>query len=82
MSRFSCIPQKVDIYGERSEDDEARGMFLQALEHSYSTGIIHDCLEIGKGLPRGSVMLWKVMEFLPFRRMDLRKDGTWKAIRW
>jgi hypothetical protein len=22
------------------------------------------------------------MEYLPFRRMDLQQDGTWKAIRW
>src|SRR5207245_879342 len=25
---------------------------------------------------------WKIMEYLPFRRMDLRPDGSWKPIRW
>ena len=27
-------------------------------------------------------MSWRIMEFLPFRRMDLQPDGSWKSIRW
>ena len=30
----------------------------------------------------GTVAMWKIMEYLPFRRMDLQEDGSWKAIRW
>ncbi|KXX80203.1 hypothetical protein MMYC01_204251 [Madurella mycetomatis] len=43
---------------------------------------IHDSLEFDCGLSWGSVMVWKMMEYLPFRRMDLQEDGSWKPIRW
>lgn len=54
--------------------------FHNALHHSATKGIIHDCLEFRNGLPPGSVLSWKMMEYMPFRRMDLRPDGSWKAI--
>ncbi|KAI9695136.1 MAG: hypothetical protein M1820_008904 [Bogoriella megaspora] len=25
---------------------------------------------------------WNIMEYLPFRRMDLQADGSWKSINW
>jgi len=56
--------------------------FLETLESSCTRGRIHDCLSFGQGLPVGTVISWKLMEYLPFRRMDLQKDGSWKAIRW
>lgn len=43
---------------------------------------IHDSLEYNKGLNKMTVMSWKVMEYMPFRRMDLQADGSWKPIRW
>lgn len=43
---------------------------------------IHDSLEYNKGLDKAAVMSWKVMEYMPFRRMDLQADGSWKPIRW
>ncbi|KAI1331627.1 hypothetical protein F5Y16DRAFT_239752 [Xylariaceae sp. FL0255] len=43
---------------------------------------IHDSLEYSSGLGKGQVISWKIMEYLPFRRMDLRPDGSWKPIRW
>lgn len=42
----------------------------------------HDSLSRDCGMPLTSVLAWKVMEYLPFRRMDLRSDGSWKPIRW
>ena len=54
----------------------------QALHTATSTGVIHDCLAYYNGLSHGSVLSWKVMEYLPFRRMDLQPDGSWKPIRW
>ncbi|KAL2842891.1 hypothetical protein BJY01DRAFT_235827 [Aspergillus pseudoustus] len=53
-----------------------------ALATSSANGKIHDCLQFGNGPSWASVVSWKVMEYLPFRRMDLRDDGTWKPIRW
>ncbi|CAK7232695.1 hypothetical protein SCUCBS95973_009189 [Sporothrix curviconia] len=43
---------------------------------------IHDSLEYGKGLHFMTVNSWKAMEYMPFRRMDLQADGSWKPIRW
>ncbi len=82
MARLNCIPHKVSNTGERLEDPETHQSFLQALEDSCSTGVIHDCLERGKGGSWANVLLWKMMEYLPFRRMDLQKNGSWKPIRW
>ena len=54
--------------------------FHQRLEVSAHCGKLHDCLEFNNGLPVGSVISWKIMEYMPFRRMDLQADGSWKAI--
>jgi len=59
-----------------------RKRFLETLQNSCTRGLIRDCLSFGQGLPVGTVISWKLMEYLPFRRMDLQRDGSWKAIRW
>ena len=56
--------------------------FHDALDLACTKGNIHDCLEFNQGLPHTSVLSWKIMEYLPFRRMDLQEDGSWKPIRW
>ncbi|TDZ40806.1 Uncharacterized protein CTRI78_v010095 [Colletotrichum trifolii] len=43
---------------------------------------IHDSLDFSCGMHPASVFMWRVMEHLPFRRLDLRPDGSWKPIRW
>ncbi|KAL8842634.1 MAG: hypothetical protein Q9170_000409 [Blastenia crenularia] len=57
-----------------------RSEFHQRLHIAATKGVLHDCLEFNNGLPPGSVLSWKIMEYLPFRRMDLQPDGSWKAI--
>ncbi|KAL8950893.1 MAG: hypothetical protein Q9222_003089 [Ikaeria aurantiellina] len=54
--------------------------FHKRLHSSSAKGILHDCLEFNNGLPPASVLSWKIMEYMPFRRMDLQADGSWKAI--
>ena len=54
--------------------------FHQRLIKAATKGVLHDCLEFNNGLGVSSVLSWKMMEYLPFRRMDLRPDGSWKAI--
>ncbi|KAL9014693.1 MAG: hypothetical protein Q9173_000665 [Seirophora scorigena] len=54
--------------------------FHRRLHHAATRSTLHDCLEFNNGLPRASVLSWKIMEYLPFRRMDLQPDGSWKAI--
>ncbi|KAE8386622.1 hypothetical protein BDV23DRAFT_162935 [Aspergillus alliaceus] len=67
--------------GEKQPRSDSSSRFVAALCGS-STGVLHDCLEFGNGLPPLSVLSWRIMEYLPFRRMDLQKDGSWKPIRW
>ncbi|KAE8148632.1 hypothetical protein BDV25DRAFT_131055 [Aspergillus avenaceus] len=56
--------------------------FQYMLRRSSTDGRIHDCLQFRNGIGWTSVLSWKLMEYLPFRRMDLQDDGTWKPIRW
>ncbi len=45
--------------------------FQENLRKAATKGVLHDCLEFGQGLPVLSVASWKMMEYLPFKRMDL-----------
>ncbi|KAF3484443.1 uncharacterized protein GIQ15_03767 [Arthroderma uncinatum] len=56
--------------------------FRAALHLSSTQGQLHDCLSYNMGVPKLSVTLWSLMEYLPFRRMDLQSDGSWQPIRW
>ncbi|KAJ5493051.1 hypothetical protein N7539_001797 [Penicillium diatomitis] len=82
----------ADGHGEdpdafRAQPDEkgrstASRDFWDALHTSSTKGLLHDCLRFNQGLPTLSVLSWRIMEWLPFRRMDLQEDGTWKPISW
>lgn len=63
--------------GSKSVEDEFHELISRA-----HTARIHDSLEFGGGLHFLTVAAWKFMEYLPFRRMDLRSDGSWEPIRW
>lgn len=80
MAKLNCCPNAINEYGE--PDDEKREHFHTAFSESGCRGFMHDCLEYGGGLPHLSVLSWKIMEYLPFRRMDLQPDGSWRPIRW
>ena len=71
---------------ERSSTNVDRGSlqsaFRQALIDSATTSTLHDCLVFGGGLKAGGVIWWNFMEYLPFRRMDLQPDNSWKSISW
>lgn len=54
--------------------------FHEHLQEAFTRGVLHDCLQFNNGLTHSSVLSWRIMEYLPFRRMDLRPDGSWKAI--
>ena len=66
----------------RSDPGAKRQRFHDHHHKAVTQSTIHDSLVFGKGLPRFSVLAWKFMEHLPFRRMDLQGDGTWKPINW
>lgn len=55
----------------------------QYLLNAYTRGRIHDCLCWPEGgLTLAGTLGWRMMEYLPFRRMDLQPDGSWKPIMW
>ncbi|CAJ2503005.1 Uu.00g103990.m01.CDS01 [Anthostomella pinea] len=68
---------------ESSEEKnhEKSSPFHQML-HQAHVALVHDSLQFGSGLTKRQVISWKIMEYMPFRRMDLQSDGTWKPIRW
>ena len=59
-----------------------KSKFHMHLHSAGTSGRIHDVLQFKNGATRLSVMSWNLMEYLPFRRMDLQEDGSWKSITW
>jgi hypothetical protein len=57
-------------------------LFHKHFHFAATKGRIHDVLQFKNGASAASVVSWNIMEYMPFRRMDLREDGTWKAIIW
>ncbi|KAH7131975.1 hypothetical protein B0J11DRAFT_548003 [Dendryphion nanum] len=56
--------------------------FHKHYHHASTQGRIHDVLQFNNGVSHMSVISWNIMEYLPFRRMDLQADGSWKSITW
>ncbi|OQE13508.1 hypothetical protein PENFLA_c047G05608 [Penicillium flavigenum] len=56
--------------------------YLRALHLAGTEGHIHDLLAYGNGLPLISVLSWRLMEYLPMRRMEVQPGGAMKAVRW
>lgn len=85
-----CVEPHLHPDGDgafRSEPNEkersaASRDFWHALHESSTKGLSHDCLMFNQGIPAMSVLTWRLMEWLPFRRMDLQADGSWKPISW
>lgn len=75
-------PDTVDRQTSALADPEDDQSFVKTLHTASEQGQIHDSLSFNRGVGTGSVLAWKIMEFLPFRRMDLQPDGSWKAIRF
>ena len=82
LKQFECI--------EHYDPDNARGpelstshrKFLDALHLGATHGVIHDLLQYGHVLPFTKVLSWRLMEYLPLRRMELQPDGEWKDVMW
>ncbi|KAJ5683041.1 hypothetical protein N7462_006206 [Penicillium macrosclerotiorum] len=92
LEQFNCFeePQDVEIpWKETNGSDNFQGRaptqtdkFTEVLTNTMDQAIVHDCLTYGGGLSFFSTLSWRLMEYLPFRRMDLQRDGSWKPIRW
>lgn len=56
--------------------------FHRKLHYAATKGRMHDVLQFKNGATAFGTISWNIMEYLPFRRMDLCENGSWKAIRW
>lgn len=81
----TSVPHALDLSNPTDQDsidhEDPKSTF-HALMHQAHTSDLHDCLQFGNGLGSIAVAAWTFMEWLPFRRMDLQHDGSWKPIRW
>ncbi|KAE8411159.1 hypothetical protein BDV36DRAFT_275648 [Aspergillus pseudocaelatus] len=70
---------KVDTVDKNSEKlaRDSSADLDTSLHLSSTKGILHDSLETGEGTG-----FWRLMEHIPFRRMVLQVDGSWKPTRW
>lgn len=69
--------------GEPGTTAAAKRSKLHGHLHTAATkGCMHDVLKFKNGVTRTGVIAWNIMEHLPFRRMDLQPDNSWKPIRW
>ncbi len=64
------------------DDETTPRSHFHDMMHRAHVARLHDSLLYSCGLGFASVTSWRLMEYLPFRRMDLQADGTWKPIRW
>lgn len=72
------------VNGEPADPGPAldREEFSQWIRTASTEGKLHDSVAFGRGVSTISVIGWRMMECLPFKRMDLKPDGTWAPIRW
>ncbi|GAB1214821.1 hypothetical protein ATERTT37_003991 [Aspergillus terreus] len=91
MKLFRCFDESMSngglSAGDPEKDNQRHGTdeeseFETALWTASIHGHIHDFLQYGHGEPWPTVLSWKVVEYLPFRRMGLQPDGSWKPTRW
>lgn len=66
----------------RVEAQDQQPSAFHEMMHRAHCARIHDSLNFDCGMSFASVLSWKIMEYMPFRRMDLQADGTWNPIRW
>ncbi|TVY84261.1 Uncharacterized protein LSUE1_G000870, partial [Lachnellula suecica] len=80
LPKIEVSPESGKEVAAGSEGGEMR--FGDRILHCSTKSRTHDCLAFDQGLPSLSVFIWSVMEWIPFKRMDLRDDGSWNPIRW
>ncbi|KIW01357.1 hypothetical protein, variant [Verruconis gallopava] len=81
MPTVGLAPQNEPDLTAEAENARA-SRFLSALKSAAIKGRIHDVLQFNNGCSALQVIAWNFMEYLPFRRMDLQPDGSWKSINW
>ncbi|KAJ5643576.1 uncharacterized protein N7484_006083 [Penicillium longicatenatum] len=68
--------------GNDGQETSHASDFKTALWKATTNGHIHDFLQYGHGVSWPTVLTWKIVEYLPLRRMGLQNDGSWRPVRW
>jgi hypothetical protein len=79
--RDSCLSPTEEATVDQQETNELL-QFKSALWRAATTSRIHDFLQFGQGVAWTTVLTWKIVEYLPLRRIGLQEDGSWRVIRW
>lgn len=84
LKRFNCYEDLTGADKIHCHENHQQGPdnFHDVLTRTMDRGIVHDTLTYGSGVSFFSTLAWRLMEYMPFRRMDLQPDGSWKPIRW
>lgn len=94
LKKFNCCEDSCEdregrapsLSNDQNQNDDEKGGNTMRLEDGMriaaERGHIHDCLEYGRGVPWAVVLSWRILEYLPFRRMYLQQDGSWKPVRF
>ena len=93
MEALNCLDTSADdvnkptievstTTGEEEVEGGSQPTLKQLLIDTASKALLHDCLRFNTGSTAGTVIRWRVMEWMPFRRLDLTEDGKWRPIRW
>jgi len=94
MDALNCLDNSVagvnnmpaievsDSTGGEKVESGGCSTFHQILHDTAHKSLLHDCLRFNTGSPAGAVIRWRIMEWVPFRRLDLCDDGKWTPIRW
>ncbi|KAJ5807731.1 hypothetical protein N7474_009000 [Penicillium riverlandense] len=82
LQRFNCDETVRDMKNPQFCKEHPTDDYLVAFNNSVTQGVVHDTLTYGGGVSMLSTFAWRIMEYMPFRRMDLQPDGSWRPIRW
>ncbi|RMJ24198.1 hypothetical protein PHISP_04930 [Aspergillus sp. HF37] len=78
----STLQANNNTTGQHGSEDGINSRFEHALRSASTHSQLHDSLRYRHGVPWPEVLSWRMLEFLPFRRMDLRQDQYWEPVRW
>ncbi|KAF1815586.1 hypothetical protein P152DRAFT_429712 [Eremomyces bilateralis CBS 781.70] len=86
LRKLNCAPDVERREGQQQSVEgsgEVDGSQFHRILHELSIGgRTHDALRRNNGASLMSVLGWNIMEWLPFRRMDLKEDESWTSISW
>lgn len=76
-----CASQPGEPEQAVGQVEAQRFHFEEALRIATTKGQIHDTLRYDHGVKTPNVFIWRLAQYIPFRRMQLQQDGAWRPVR-